>query len=71
MSLALARILINGLHNGDTVYINTQTSPTDTGLHIMLVTVTNYNKEKGTFDSKESEPYFGYCKNWKLSDIVG
>lgn len=71
MSLTIARILLNGLNNGDTVYINTGTAPTPSGKHIMLVTVTNYNKNKGTFDSKESEPYFGYNKNWKFSDIVG
>lgn len=70
MSLTIARILLNGLSNGDTVYINTCTAPTASGKHIMLVTVTNYNKATGTFDSKESEPYFGYNKNWKISDIV-
>lgn len=68
--LTSARIMAGGLRNGDTVYINTQTSPTRSGEHIMKVTITNLNKEKKTFDSLEREPYFGYCTNWNFSDIV-
>lgn len=67
--VALARISANGLNVGDTLYIDTQTAPTDNKQYIMYCTVSKVNQD-GTFNTYECEPYFGYNTNWSTSQIV-
>ena len=67
-NLAAARMLRNGIQPGDTVVVNTNTSPTPSGECCLKMTVKEVLKN-GEFITYENEPYFGYNR-FNINDII-